>query len=577
MQPAGRRLAAFTLACALVLVTACSGQSAGEGSDEPRTGGTLIFGAEQFPKCLNPVTSCYNASWLHYVALLPTLPQLLTLDDDNRYVASPLVQEVPSVENGGVTLDPFTVTYRLNPKAVWDDGTPITGEDVKFTWLAYRDSAQSIFRKSGYDKITDVRIEGDVTDGQKVTLVFSEPYAPWKDKFGGGGEYVLKSDAFSGNPDVSDRMAQTLGFSGGPFKILSFSADELVLSRNAKYWGTPAHLDKVVFPAIAANAEVGALRTGEIHAFYPQPTEQLKQLDQIPGAKLKPKTGPVFEGIWFNLDQFPVSQREVREALLYGLDRQVAIDAVVGDLDPSIEVNRCLWNQPALDDGKWCNNDFYIGVGRLGKTEKEKQTRETRFGDDQQRARMTLEAAGWVMGPDKIYEKDGRPLTIPLATTAQNPGREQFQQILIDQAKAIGIEITADNSDPTTLFQTRLPARQFVAGMFAQVATPDPSMTPAWAKDQIPSPESSVGQNYYGWRDDAATELMKRSDVEVDEAKRIDLFKQLGQAQARDIVGIPLFPKPQILVWNENRVGGVEDFNAGQVAFGHSLAEWYLK
>ncbi|MGH2689249.1 MAG: hypothetical protein ACRDKW_10655, partial [Actinomycetota bacterium] len=116
MKPAGRRLVAVALAWVLVLATACSGGAGGEGSDEPRAGGTLIFGAEQFPKCLNPVTSCYNASWLHYIALLPTLPQLLTLDNDNSYVASPLVQEVPTVENGGVTLNPFSVTYRLNPK-----------------------------------------------------------------------------------------------------------------------------------------------------------------------------------------------------------------------------------------------------------------------------------------------------------------------------------------------------------------------------------------------------------------------------------------------------------------------------
>jgi peptide/nickel transport system substrate-binding protein len=576
MKPATRRLGAFVLAFVLALLSACSNPSQ-QGSGEPTSGGTLIFGAEQFPLCLNPVTSCYNASWLHYIALLPTLPQLLTLDDDNGYVASPLVQEVPTVENGGVTQNPFTVTYKLNPKAVWEDGSPITGEDVKFTWLAYRDSPKSIFRKSGYDKITDVRIEGDVASGQKVTIVFSEPYAPWKDKFGGGGEYVLKADAFNGNPDVSDKMAQDVGFSGGPFKILTFSASELVLVRNNKFWGRPAYLDKVVFPSVGADSEVSALRTGEIHAFYPQPTEQLQQIKQIPGGRIKPKAGTVFEGLWFNLDQFPVNQREVREALLYGLDRQVAIDAVAGPLDPSIEVNRCLWNQPALDDGKWCNNDFYMGVGRAGKDDREKSGRAERFEQDQRRARMALESAGWVLGADKIYAKDGKRLTIPLATTAKNPGREQFQQIVIDQAKAIGVEITADNADPTTLFQTRLPSRQFVSALFAQVATPDPSVTASLAKDQIPTPESSAGQNYYGWRDDAATELMKRSDVEVDEATRIEQFKQIGQAMARDVIGIPLFPKPQILVWNENRVGGVKDFNAGQVAFAHNLAEWYLK
>jgi peptide/nickel transport system substrate-binding protein len=554
MKRGGRALGAVVLALLLALLPACQSESQAP-SEEEKAGGTLRFGAEQYPKCLNPVTSCYAASWLHYTALLPTLPQLLTLDENNEYIASPLVEEVPTFENGGLTRDPFTVTYKLNQKAVWDDGSPITGEDVQFTWKAYRDSTKSIFSKSGYDKITEVKV-----DGNKVTLVYSEPYASWRDKFGGGGEYVLKADAFIGDTDVSDRMQRDIGFSGGPFKLLSFTTSEMVLARNPKYWGTKPYLDKVVFTHIAKTAtEISSFRTGEIHAFYPQPTEQLKQISSIAGGEIKAKsTGPVFEGIWLNLDQFPVNQREVREALLNGLDRQAAIDRVVGSLDRTVKVNRCLWSVPALTGGKWCNDDF--------------ATR-----PDPERARMGLEAAGWKLGDDKIYAKDGQRLVVPLATTAGNAGREQFQGILIDEAKKIGIEIVPDNADATTLFQIRLPGRKFTAAMFAQVATADPSVTAQLASDQIPTSESSSGQNYYGWRDEEATRIMRATDVEIDDAKRVELFRELGRLMARDVISIPLYPKPQILIWNSNRVGGVGDFNAGQIAFAHALSRWFLK
>jgi peptide/nickel transport system substrate-binding protein len=555
----GRVVAFEALAAALLLcvLPACSGTS--PSPSEPKAGGTLVFGAEQYPKCLNTVTSCYSASWLHYMGLVPTLPQLLTLSSDNAYLASPLVKEVPSFENGGLTKNPFTVTYRLNPKAVWEDGSPITGEDVKFTWKAYRDSAKSIFTRSGYDKISDVKVDGTVAEGQKVTLVFSEPYAPWRDKFGGGGEYVLKAAAFGANPDVSDKMQRELGFSGGPFKILSFTEAEMVLVRNDRYWDRKAYLDKIVFRSMPETAsQITAFRTGEIQAFYPQPTDQLKQIRSIPGGVLKAKAGTVFEGIWLNLDQFPVNQREVREALLYGLDRKAALNAVVKSLDPKAEINRCLWSVPVLDEGKWCNNDFPTAP-------------------DPDRAKRVLEQAGWRLGPDKIYVKDGKRLVVPLATTSGNSGREQFQGILKEKARAVGIEIVPDNSDSTTLFQIRLPARTFTAGMFAQVATPDPSVTAQLASDQIPSAQSSSGQNYYGWRDPEATQIMKASDAEIDDVKRIEEFRKLGQLMARDIVSIPLYPKPQILVTNSNKVGGVGDFNAGQIAFGSVLSRWYLQ
>jgi peptide/nickel transport system substrate-binding protein len=221
-------------------------------------------------------------------------------------------------------------------------------------------------------------------------------------------------------------------------------------------------------------------------------------------------------------------------------------------------VNRCLWSVPSLAGGKWCNEDFPTSP-------------------DPQRATQVLEAAGWVKGDDGYYAKDGKRLTVPLATTAGNAGRETFQQILIAGAKKIGIEIVPDNADATTLFQIRLPARQFTAAMFAQVASADPSITPQLSSDQIPTEQSKVGQNYYGWRDAEATHLLKASDAEIDDQKRIEIFKQLGKLMARDIISIPLYAKPQILVWNESRVGGVTDFNAGQIAFSRELAKWYLK
>lgn len=544
---------------ALVLVASACQTRKGPGPQPPagqgKPGGTLVFAAEQYPKCLNPVTSCYSASWLHYTALLPTMAQLLTLDVKNNYVASDLVQRVPSVENGLVTKDPFTVTYELNPKAVWDDGTPISGQDVRFTWQAYAKSAKSIFSKTGFDKITDVAV-----DGNKVTLEFSEPYAPWKDLMGGGGEYVLKTSAFGGNPEISDALQREVPFAGGPFKLESFTDSEMVLVRNESYYGKKALLDRVVFRKITdTNAETNAFRTGEIQAFFPQPTTELRKLIKpVPGGQIGVKAGTVFEGLWFNLDKFPVNDRAVREALLYGLTRQSAINTVVRPIDSKATVNHCLWSVPSLAGGKWCNKDFPT---------------EPNTG----RARRALEGAGWKRGPDGIYVKDGQRLVIPIATTAGNIGRENFQKSLQGQAKQIGIEIKIDNSDPTTLFQTRLPSRDFVVAMFAQVATPDPSVTNSLASDQIPSKDSPGGQNYYGWRDDEATALMKASDAEVDEEKRVEQYRSLGKMMARDIISIPLYPKPQILVWNSNRLGGDFDFNAGQLAFSGQLRTWFLR
>ena len=543
---------------ALVGAACQQGTPTEPGAEQGEPGGTLVFAAEQYPLCLNFVTSCYSASWMHYITTLEVLPQLLIYDEENDY-APGIVTEIPTLDNGGLTESPFTVSYEIEEAAVWEDGSPITGNDVKFTLDALIQSAQSIFSSGpGYDKITEVMIDSE--NPKKFTLVFSEPFAPWRDLFG-GGTYVLKAAAFGGNPEVSDKMQTDLaGICGNAWCLESFSESEAVLVRNDAYWGDKALLDKIVFRKMAEQpAEINAFRTGEIQAFYPQPTTELvEQIGAIPGGELGVKGGTVFEGLWLNLDKPPLNEMPVREALLLGLNRQEAIDVIVKPIQDDATVNHCSWSTPDVAGGKWCPE--------VMETEQ-----------DVEAANKLLDDAGWARGSDGIRAKGGQRLTIPVATTAGNVGREQFQQILQASAKEIGIDLTADNADATTLFQTRLPARDFTIGMFAQVATPDPTVTSSLSSDQIPSAGSPDGQNYYGVNDPRLDELLTASDSDVDEEARIETFQEINEFLREIVMVVPLYAKPQILVYNSDRLGGNFDFNAGQAGFAHNLKTWFFK
>ncbi|MFM8973125.1 MAG: ABC transporter substrate-binding protein, partial [Actinomycetota bacterium] len=97
-------------------------------------------------------------------------------------MASPLLAEMPTVANGGISGEGanFTITYRLNPKAVWDDGTPITSEDVRFSWRAVLDTKGTL-TTAGYDKITAI----DTPDPQTAIVRFGETYPDGPDVLGG--------------------------------------------------------------------------------------------------------------------------------------------------------------------------------------------------------------------------------------------------------------------------------------------------------------------------------------------------------------------------------------------------------
>ena len=157
------RFAARVLGVAVVLTmvtVACSSSSTssnGGSSTQPHSGGSAVFGAEQWPQCLNPITSCSFASWYFYTVQEHIMPQMMRLSVDNKFEASPLITSAPSIDNGGVKQvgKGMDVTYHMNPNAVWADGSPITSADLDFTWKAIMNTTGTI-STSGYDQITSI-------------------------------------------------------------------------------------------------------------------------------------------------------------------------------------------------------------------------------------------------------------------------------------------------------------------------------------------------------------------------------------------------------------------------------------
>jgi peptide/nickel transport system substrate-binding protein len=188
---------------AISMVAAACGGGGGTGgnttSQQPKQGGSIVIGAEQWPQCLSPITSCAQASWLPWTAWQYTMPRLMQVDTKGNYVASDLLVEAPTKDNGGIKDNPFTITYKLRPEAVWDDGTPITSEDIKYTWDAIMHTTGA-YTTTGYDQIKSI----DTKDPKTAVITFKAPYAAWADLFGsfGGISVVLKKSAFNGKVDL---------------------------------------------------------------------------------------------------------------------------------------------------------------------------------------------------------------------------------------------------------------------------------------------------------------------------------------------------------------------------------------
>ena len=555
----------FAAACGSDSKKSSSSSSSSSASDEAKKGGTITLGAEQWPACLNPITQCANSSWLHWAVVAHVLPRLMELDDKGNFVPSPVLAGDPELKGDGTSngSGAFTITYKIADKAVWDDGSPITSADIAFTEDAYMKTTGAI-STTGFDQIDKI----DSTDPKTAVVTFKKPYADWQDLFGGNSSYVLKKAAFAG-PDTKDDLATTVPFSGGPFKLDSFTTTEADFSPNTAYWDADRipNVDKLITVSMKdSDTEINSLLAHEVDAIFPQPSPGITENLAKGGATIKYKfgAGTTYENIWFDQSPLsapdsPIKDKAVREALLFAIDRQAILDQVIHPNFPDVQLNQCAAWVPTVGD--WCGNDF---------------------GDvkpDPAKVASILEGDGWAKGSDGIYAKAGKRLSMKWATVQGNKRREDIQALIIPKLKAQGIELIADNSDADTLFQTRLPHLDFEIGIYAQTASPDPSVTTLFACDQIPSEKNSFsGQNSDGWCNQDATAAMLESDKTPDPAARLPLIQKVGKATRADAVLLPLYQLPLITSWDDAKLGGPVGLYTSAAYSGFSnVYDWYVK
>ena len=502
-------------------------------------GGELILAVEQWPECLNPVTSCANASWTLWSVNTHVLPRLMELDLRNNYQASPTLLEEPTTANGGLAVTgdgTFTLTFRLSPEAVWSDGTPITSDDVRFTWRARLDTDGTL-NTTGYELITGV----DTTDPKVAIVTFGEPYAPWRDLF----DPLLPAHHLGPDTNVAGVWNDSITISGGPWLQQSWSQDQHVLVPNELYWDPERRplVDRVVMvPREDTDSEVVALQTGEVMAASPQPfpgaAERLGgDLTFVGGG------GTFIEGLWINQNapdrRFEIT-KNIRQAVAYSLDRELIAEVALGSIIDDPLVLQCAGWNPTV--GEWCNDDFARYVQDLGKVTE------------------LLTAERWTRpDPDGLWvNADGEQLVLQWNTVAGNKRREDVQALVSEMTAPFGIGWEIINYDPGELFQNRLPVMNFgPVALYANSTSPDPTVLALYDIDGIPSEANGfTGQNFTAYASQEASDLATAIDREVDAEVRLALVHELGELLADDVPWIPLYVLPNMVVWNSTLVEG---------------------
>lgn len=431
MASVGIRLAAALFAVALAL-SGCSpainlipetGQNAriGTSSDinprDPATlrdGGDLRLALTAFPPNFNILHIDGNSAEVAAM-MKATLPRAFVIGPDGSTTVD--TNYFTSIELTGTA--PQVVTYTINPKAVWSDGTPITWEDIasQVHALSGADKNFEIAGPSGAERVASVT-RG--VDDRQAVMTFAKPYAEWRGVFAGNGMLLPKS--MTATPEAFNKgQLDGPGPSAGPFIATSLdrTTQRIVLSRNPKWWGPRPRLDNITYLVLDDAARLPALQNNTIDATGVGTIDQLTIAQRTKGITIRRAPAPAWSHITFNGAPGSIlADKALRVAVSKGIDRQTIAKVVQYGL---------------TSDPVALGNHIYV-AGQKGY-----QDNSAVVPYDPAAAKRELDALGWKQ-VGQFREKDGRPLVIrDLFYDAQ--GSRQFAQITQHSLAQIGVKL----------------------------------------------------------------------------------------------------------------------------------------
>lgn len=541
------------IAALAMVVTACAptttqptptaATAAPAATPAPPRGGSFTFAIWQEPATLYPF---HGTQTVISVVLNPVYEGMVNVDTNGDFVAD-LAKKVPTIQNGGVKLTEdgkkMEVTYDLLDGVKWADGQPFTSADVKFTWEAIMKDPK-VTSREGYDKIEAI----DTPSPTSVVVKYKEIYAPYATRF----SQIIPKHAFEkdiADPSKSPFARTPIGT--GPFKVTEFrTADSIIVERNTNYRDKDRPLlDKIVFRSVPSReVAIAQLKAGEVDGMWNLLEAQVPELERETSIKLATIESPTVERLEFNLAK-PANPADpkvahpvlgdiaVRKALLLATPKKAIVDKLLaGKAKPGTSPISQGWAAP-----RDLKQDDY----------------------DPNKAKQTLDQAGWKPGADGIRAKDGVRASLVITTTTGDKTREQVEQILIDEYKAIGVELKIKNLPSATLFGSwaaNAPRKKgdFDINMYASTPDVDPHSTInlRFHSTNIPRPENNgAGFNYNRFSDPQVDKWIAEAGSIADQDKRKQLYRQVLQRVNDQVLNVWLYDRANIDAFRANVAG----------------------
>jgi peptide/nickel transport system substrate-binding protein len=470
-----------------------------------------------------------------------------------------LAAEVPTLENGGISQDGKSVTWKLKKGVKWSDGTPFTAKDVAFTYQFIKNPKVGASTAGTYETVKSVEALDDYT----VKINFKDVNPAWSLPFVGSEGMILPRHLYTNfqGEKAREAPANLLPIGTGPYKVVQFKpGDSILYEPNPNF----REANKLGFKRIelkgggdATSAARAVLQTGEADFAYNVQVEApiLKELESAGKGKVISILGSLSERILLNQTdpnkatpdgersslKFPhpfLTDKKVREAFSLAIDRDTIANQLYG-----------ITGQPTTN--------FLL-------LPKEYNSPNTKSEFNLPKAAKLLDESGWKdTNKDGTRDKNGREMKIVFQTSV-NTLRQKTQEIIKQSLQSLSIGVELKSIVPSTFFSSDPSNNDTVEHFYADLqmfttgnTSPEPdAYMKNYTCNQIPQKANNwSGDNSSRYCNKEYDNLWQKASQELEPKKRQKLFIEMNDLLINNFIVIPLVHRADVVAVSNNLVG----------------------
>jgi ABC-type dipeptide/oligopeptide/nickel transport system permease component/ABC-type oligopeptide transport system substrate-binding subunit len=351
------------------------------------------------------------AGWMLQMrnVMITTIGEDYVLAAQAKGLSSRRVVFTYSWSNGGKS-----ISFVIRQGVKWNNGTPMTPADVVFTY--------NLVNKNASINLAGLKISSVTTSGNTVTLSF--PTAQYTNLQEIAGVPILPQSIWStvGNPAT---FTDATPVGTGPYELKSFAPQGFTLTKNPSYWqASKVQVPNVYFPVYTSNTgALSALFSGDIDwtgNFIPGLQKDF--VDTSPGDHHFWEAPGSTNAFIPNLNKWPTNQLAVRQAISLAVNRSVlASEGEAGLENPITNATGLTLPTFAAWDGPIASMTISTAA-------------------DAAAAKQVLEHAGYTMGGNGFFEKDGKTVSITLVSPSAYTDYAEVGSIAAGELQAAGID-----------------------------------------------------------------------------------------------------------------------------------------